>query len=289
MTMLERSLPQGFAILYALREPVDGIGLSRALRALSAWAGLEGGEWEGTALELRWREGIPWEKLVPQPSTDGPRDLSFWREVAATEPSIENIARVRGYPIFRSDGLRCCLDWLNPQNELMLPSNCIGEPTLALLFGEEDTHEARGSVRNRLAANEAWWTLVHRVAMLLPIVRVVGVHSVVFLLDFGRGRIDPRYSPSDFLFPVHLVSDKRGTLSAGMTLTTDGLNMLTRSMSLGCLDDWGPLGQLVVTRPGLDSVINSWEYWALGRLLGMTPIQSVLDGSVPPWPTALPR
>ncbi len=284
--MLERSLPLASTILYSLKEPVDYSTLAAVLRVAGEWAGLGDSSVDAAAdaLGRRWREATPWETLVPQPG----RDASL-AEVHATAPYLANVARMRGYSMFRTGGLRCCLDWLNPQNELMMPSNCIAEPTLALLFDEEDTIEARGSVRSRLAANDGWWNLVHRVATLLPVARVMGVHSVGFLLDFGRSQVDPRYSPGDFLFPVHLLSGRSAVLGAGTIVTTEGLKMQPRRTTLARVDDWGSLGQLVVTLPGLDAVINSWEYWALGRLLGMTPIQAVLDGSVPPWPSGLPQ
>lgn len=281
--MLGRSIPLSAGILFALEAPVAAPVLRGVVRALENWG--QSGIVEDSAasvLERRWKDAIPWEILVPQPGLDAPQ-----RELNANAPSIDNIVRVRGFPRFSRDGLVCCMDWLNPQNELAMPDNCLPTPTLALLFGEEDTAEARGAVRNRLAANEGWWALVHQIATLVPVVRVVGVRPLGSLLSFVTGEVDSRYSAWDFLFPIDLVNDLEVSLDSGTVLTTEGLKMLPRRAKLARVDDWGALGKLVVTRAGLDAVVNHWEYWALGRLLGRTPIETVPD-SVPPWPAGLP-
>ena len=101
--------------------------------------------------------------------------------------------------------------------------------------------------------------------------------------DSVRAAIDdPRYRPWEFLFPLQVLKDPPIPLTAETRISGSLVGMLSgKEVDLAKVEDWGGGRVLLQTRPGLEASI-SWEYFAVAKALGMTPVQQLVEGSAPP-------
>lgn len=263
------------------------------LRRLGVWGEIGGPGLEDGVMALRRRydEAIPWSDLIGRASDDVVSHAAEdFRAVREAEQSFGNIVAKRGYPRFSQGGILCCLELLNPKNELALEYRGVGEPIVALLFSASGEMVRSCPIPDRLAANDHWWAMVRDCFEILGPAEMVGASSPAIFWAFGQKSVDPRYSPWDFVHPIHLLRGCEKRFSSASLLSTDGLKMRPRSANLARVEDWSTTDQLVMVREGLDAVTNRWEYVAFGREVGMTPIQTVQEGgAVPAWPRAIPR
>ena len=275
------------AVYFVLRKPPDKDVFLWALAALRARAGSGGAsgapEEHWRAIELRWTGESRWDRLVRTPD-DALGMVERAIERRTTDQTVTNILRVRPFTGYTVNGLRYTLDLFNPANELEIPYEAAGEAVVALLFESTDP-PAIGPVRtrDRLVENLVFYEILKDLDGILQPEHVCGTYSMMaMLLAYLEGRVDPRYRPWEFLFPLQVLKDPPIPLTAETRISGRLVGMLSgKEVDLAKVEDWGGGRVLLQTRPGLEASI-SWEYFAVAKALGMTPVQQLVEGSAPP-------
>ena len=272
------------AVYFVLRQPLEKGTFLWVLRALEARAGRSDADstpqdhWE--ALQKRMTGRNRWDTLAP-PYTGPLRTGEDGRRKAAAQQTVRNIQRLRRYSGYTIQGLQYTVDLFNPGNELEAPYAGAGEPVFALLL--QGLEPEPGPISLHLAENSTFYEILKDLDGILHPEYVCGTYSMMSVLcAYLDGRIDPTYRPWEFLFPLHVLKDPAIPLTSETRISGRLVGMLPgKEVKLAKVEDWSGGRVLIQTRPGLDAVI-AWEYFAVAKALGMTPVQQLVEGSAPP-------
>jgi hypothetical protein len=260
-----------------------------ALAALRARAGPEGAsgdpEEHWRAIESRLTGESRWDRLVKRPD-DAVSMVERAIRRRATDQTVTNILRVRPFTSYTIDGLRYTVDVFNPANELEMSYQAAGEAVVALLFESTDPPSVGPArTQDRLVENRAFYEILKDLDGILQPEHVCGTEAntmMSVLWAYLDGRVGPSYRLWEFLFPLHVLKDPPIEFTGETRISGRLAGMLPdKEVKLAKVEDWGDGRVLIQTRAGLDAVI-SWEYFAVAKALGMTPVQQLVEGSAPP-------
>jgi hypothetical protein len=277
------------AVYFVLKRVLEKDLFFWALAALKARAGTEGAsgapEEHWRALELRQTGESRWDRLVKRPD-DALSMVERAVRKRATDQTVTNILRERPFTSYVIDGLRYTVDVFNPANELQMPYQSAGEAVVALLFeSTEPPSVGPAGTRDRLVENGAFYEILKDLDGIFQSEYVCGTEAntmMSLLSAYLVGRVDSSYRPWEFLFQLHVLRDPPIEITEEMRISGGLVGMLPgREVKPAKVEDWGDDRVLIQTRAGLDSVI-SWEYFAVAKALGMTPVQQLVEGSAPP-------
>ncbi len=259
---------------------------SRAGRSLTAVTAEE--HWQ--AVEERMAGRSRWDAVVPRYRGPLKTGDDFKRQAATTQ-SVENILRHRRFTAYAIDDIRYTVDLFNPSNELAMPYAGAAEPVIVLLFHgmEPPSTSYPAIVRDRLFENKSFYEILKDLDGILHPEQVCGTYSMMSVLwAYLEGRVDPSYRPWEFLFPLHVLKDAPIPLTPETRISGRLVGMLPgKEVKLAKVEDWGGGRVLIQVNPGLEANI-SWEYFAVAKALGMTPVQELVEGSAPPREGARP-
>lgn len=279
-----RHVIPGVAVYFVLKRELDRETFLWALQVLeSRRENVEGSataedHWQ--ALQSRMAGKSRWDAVIPR-LREHLEFVEATKQMRERAQTVENILRCRPYVGCRVEGLHYTLDVFNPRNELEMPYRGAGEPVLALLI--QGVESEPGPITNRLVENQAFYAILRDLDGILNPEHVCGHRSLMSLLcAYLEGRVDPSYRPWEFLFPLQVLGDPPIPLTPETRISGALVGMLPgKEVKLAKVEDWGAGRVLIQIRPGLDAVIG-WEYFAVAKALGMTPVQQLVEGSAPP-------
>ncbi len=272
------------AVYYVLRRPLEKDAFLWALEALRSRASADNivgnPERHWHAIEARVSSESRWDRVVELPD-EALQGIEAMRRNRASIQNVSNILQLRPFSGYTINGLQYTVDVFNPANELEMPYAGAGEPVLALLM--RGLEPEPGPIALRLAENTSFYEILKDLDGILQPEHVCGTYSMMSVLSaYLEGRVDPGWRPWDFFFPLHVLKDPPIPLTPETRISGRLVGMLPgKEVKLAKAEDWGGGRVLIQVNPGLDAAL-SWEYFAVAKALGMTPVQQLVEGSAPP-------
>lgn len=264
------------AVLEVLRSRSDRAEVEYAPK--DHWAGLQS----------RLAGKSRWDSLVAR--YDGPlKTADDYRKRDLTLQTVDGILARRPYVGYLVEGIRYTVDVFNPANEFEMPYAGAGASVIALILQSADAPAVGpGRIRDRLVENRVFYDVVKDVAGILRPESVCGTEpNTMFsmLWAYLEDRVDPAYSPWEFLYQLQVIDHPRIALTPETRIGGEAVGMMPgKAVKLAKVEDWGADRVLIQVRPGLEGNI-SWEYFAVAKALGMVPVQQLVEGKAPPHPS----